>query len=151
MDVLIIMGDWNAKIGDKPVDGISGTHGLGDRNEAGERMTEFCEANQLIVTNTWYKQPTRRLYTWTSPEGLHRNQIDYILIQKRWRNMIKSAKTMPGTDCGTDHELLVATIQVKLKKTKKPEIENRYNLCHIPERYAVEVKKKRIRRIGPYR
>ena len=46
---------------------------------------------------------------------------------------------MPGADCGTDHELLVATIQVKLKKTKKPEIENKYNLCGIPERYAVEV------------
>ncbi len=64
--------------------------------------------------------------------------------------MIKSAKTMPGADCGTDHELLVATIQVKLKKTKTPEIENRYNLCDIPERYAVEVKKQ-IRSIGPYR
>ena len=102
-------------------------------------MIEFCEANQLIATNTWFKQPRRRLYTWTSPDGLHRNQIDYILIQKRWRSMIKSAKTMPGADCGTDHELLVATIQVKLKKTKKPEIENRYNLCDIPERYAVEV------------
>ena len=49
---------------------------------------------------------------------------------------------MPGADCGTDHELLVATIQVKLKKTKKPEIENRYNLFDIPERYAVEVKKR---------
>ena len=91
-DVLIIMGDWNAKIGDKAVEGISGTHELGDRNETGERMIEFCEANQLIVTNTWYKQPRRILCTWTSPDGLHRNQIDYILIQKRWRSMIKSAK-----------------------------------------------------------
>ena len=54
--------------------------------------------------------------------------------------MVKSPKTMPGDDCGTDHELLVATIQVKLKKTKKPEIENMYNLCDIPERNAVEIK-----------
>ena len=52
-DVLIIMGDWNAKIGDKAVEGISGTHVLGDRNEAGERMIELCEANQLIVIHTW--------------------------------------------------------------------------------------------------
>ena len=139
-DVLIIMGTWNDKIGGKAVERISGTHGLGDRNEAGERMIDFCEANQLIVTNTWYKQTIRRLCTCTSPDGLHRNHIDYILIQKRWRSMVKSAKTMRGADCGTDHELLVATIQVKLKKTKKPEIENRYNLCDIPERYAVEVK-----------
>ena len=69
------MGDCNAKIGDKAVEGISGTHGLGDRNEAGKRMIEFCEANQLIVTNTWYKQPRRRLYTWTSPDG-HRLYLD---------------------------------------------------------------------------
>ena len=88
--VLIIMGDGSANIGDKAVEGISGTHGLGDRNEAGERIIEFCEANQLIVTNTWYKQPRRRLFA--SPDGLHRNQIDYILIQKRWRSMVKSAK-----------------------------------------------------------
>ena len=54
--------------------------------------------------------------------------------------MVKSAKTMSGADCGTDHELFVATIQVKLKKTKKHEIENRYNLCDIPERCSVEVK-----------
>ncbi len=54
--------------------------------------------------------------------------------------MVKSAKTMTGAHCGTDHELLVAIIQVKLKKTKNPEIENRYNLCDTPERYAVEVK-----------
>ena len=83
------MGDWNAKIGDKAVEGISGTRGLGDGNEAGERMIELCEANELIVTNTWYKQPICRLDTWTSPDGLHRNQIDYFLIQKRWRCMIK--------------------------------------------------------------
>ena len=119
---VIIMGDWNAKIGDKAVEGISGTHGLGDRNKAGERIMEFCVANQPIVTNTWYKQSRRRLCTRTSPDGLHRNQIDYrwvyILIQKRLRSMVKSAKTMLGSDCGTDHELLDANIQVKLKKTK---------------------------------
>ena len=88
-------------------------------------MIELCEANKLIVTNTWYKQPRRRLYILTSPDGLHRNQIDYILIQKLCRSMVKS-ENIPGADCVTDHELLVATIQVKLSKTKKPEIENRY-------------------------
>ena len=61
------------------------------------------------------------------------------MIQKRWRSIANSAKTMPGADCGTDHELLVAIIQVKMKKTKKPDIENKYNLCDTPERYAVEV------------
>ena len=113
------MGDWNVKIGDNAVEGISGTHGLGCKHEAGERMIELCEANQLIVTNTWYKQRRRILYTWTSPDGLYRNQIDYLLIQRRWRSMVKSAKTMPGADCGTDgeskEELLQLVTSVKEK------------------------------------
>ena len=56
-----IMGDWNAKIGDNAVEGISGTHGLGDKNEAGERMIGFCEANQLIVTNRGRRGMSARL------------------------------------------------------------------------------------------
>ena len=54
--------------------------------------------------------------------------------------MVKYAKTMPRADCGRDYELLGANIQVKLKKTTNPDIENRYNLCDIPERYAVGIK-----------
>ena len=49
----------------------------------------------------------RRLYTWTSPDGQHQNQIDYILCSQRWRGSIQSAKTRPGADCGSDHELLI--------------------------------------------
>ena len=61
-----------------------GGHGLGKQNEAGERLVEFCEGNNMGIMNTWFEQPKRRLYTWTSPGGKHRNQIDYILISKRW-------------------------------------------------------------------
>ena len=57
-----------------------------------------------------------RLYTWTSPDGQHRNQIDYILCSQRWRSSIQSAKTRPGTNCGSDHELLIAKFRLKLKK-----------------------------------
>ena len=61
--------------------------------------------NALVIANTLFQQHKRRLYTWTSPDGQHRNQIDYILCSQRWRSSIQSAKTRPGADCGSDHEL----------------------------------------------
>ncbi|CAM4849234.1 unnamed protein product [Rotaria magnacalcarata] len=66
-DTIVIMGDWNAKVGSKPITGITGNFGLGDRNEAGDRLLEFCQNNSLFITNTCFQQPKRRLYTWTSP------------------------------------------------------------------------------------
>jgi exonuclease III len=120
-DVVVIIGDFNAKVG-KHIGGEGDTiggHGLGEQNEAGERLIEFCDGNRLRITNTWFEQPKRRLYTWTSPDGIHKNQIDYILINKRWKSTIRDVRTKPGADCGTDHELLVATLQMKLKKLHK--------------------------------
>jgi len=73
--------------------------------------------------NTWLEQPKVRLYSWTSPEGKHKNQIDYILINKRWKSTIQDVRTKPGADCGTDHELLVATLKTKLKKLRTRKIE----------------------------
>ena len=75
---------------------------------------------------------------WT--EMIHFQSDEYKVFFCHQDHVRRNGVTMPGADCGTDHELLVATIQVKLKKSKKSEIENRYNLCDIPERYAVEVK-----------
>ena len=57
---------------------------------------------------------------WTSPDGQHQNQIDYIVCSQRWRSCIQSTKTRPGTDCGSDHELLIAKFRLKLKKIGKP-------------------------------
>ena len=57
--------------------------------------------------------------TWTSPDGQYQNQINYILCRQRWRSSIQSAKTRPGADCGSDHELLIAKFRLKLKKVGK--------------------------------
>ena len=139
-DVLIIAGDLNAKVGDEEEIEITGRFGLGQRNNAGERLIEFCKENSLCIMNTQFKQHKRRLYTWTSPNGQHRNQIDYILCQRRWKSSVQSARTLPGADCGTDHELLVAGIRVKLKKIKRVALPKRYDLENIPEKYTLEVK-----------
>ena len=78
-------------------------------------------------------------YTWTAPDGQYRNQIDYILCSWRWRSSIQSAKTRPGADCGSDHELLIAKFRLKSKKVGKTTRPFRYDLNQIPCDYTVEV------------
>ena len=78
-DVLFIIGDWNAKVGSQETPGVTGKFGLGVQNEAGQRPVEFCQEYALVIANTLFQQQKRRLYTWTSPDGQHRNQLDYIL------------------------------------------------------------------------
>ena len=110
-DVLFIKGDWNVKVGSQEILGVTGKFGLGILNEAGQRLIEFFQENTLVIANTLFQQHKRRFYTWTSPGGQYRNQIDYILCSRRWRHSIKSAKTRPGADCSSDHELLFCQIQ----------------------------------------
>ena len=92
-EVLFIIGDWNAEVGSQEIPGVTGKFGLGIQNEAGQRLIEFCQGNSLVIANTLFQQHKRRLYTWTSPDGQYRNQIDYILCSQRWRSSIQSAKT----------------------------------------------------------
>ena len=139
MSILIIR-DWNVKVGSQETPGVTGKFGLGVQNEAGQRLVEFCQENGLVIANTLFQQHKRRLYTWTSPDGQHRNQIDYILCSQRWRSSIQSAKTRVGADCGSDHELLIAKFRLKLKKVGKTTRPFRYDLNQIPYDYTVEVR-----------
>ena len=118
-DVFII-GDWNAKVGSQETPRVSGKFGLGVQNEAGQRLIGFCQENALVIASTLFQQHKRRLYTWTSPDGQYRNQIDYILCSQGWRSSTQSAKTRLGADSGSDHELLIAKFRLKLNKVGKP-------------------------------
>ena len=146
-DVLFIIGDWNAKVGSQEIPGVTGKFGLGVQNEAGQRLIEFCQENTLVVANTLFQQHKRQLYTWTSPDVQYQNQIDYILCSQRWRSSIQSAKTRPGADCGSDHELLIAKFRLKLKKVGKTTRPFRYDLNQIPYGYTVEVRN-RFKELG---
>ena len=110
------------------------------RNEAGQRLTEFCQENALVIANTLFQQHKRRLYTCTSLDGQHKNQTDYILFSQRWRSSIQSAKTRLGTDCGSDHELLIAKFRLKLKKVGKTTRPFRHDLNQILYNYTMEVR-----------
>ena len=111
---------------------------MGVQNEAGQRLIEFCQENTLVIANTHFQQE-RRLYAWTSPDDQYQNQIDYILCSHTWRNSIQSAKTRPGADYGSGHELLVAKFRFKLKKVGKTTRPFRSDLNQIPYDYTVEV------------
>ena len=68
-DVLFIIGDWKAKIGSQETSGVTGKFDLGVQNEAGQRLTEFCPQNALVIANTFFQQHKKTLYTWTSPDA----------------------------------------------------------------------------------
>ena len=87
-----------------------------------------------------FQQHQRRLYKRTSTDGQHQTQIDYILYSQRWRSSIQSAKTRPGADCGSDHELLIAKFRLKLKTVGKTTRPFRHDLNQIPYDYRVEVR-----------
>ena len=69
-----IIGDWNAKVGSQEILRIIGKFDLRVKNEAGQKLTEFCKENALVIANILLQQHKRRLYTWTSPDGQYGNQ-----------------------------------------------------------------------------
>ena len=86
--ILFIIGDWNTKVGNQETPRVTGKFGLGIRNETGQRLIEFCQENVLVIANTFFQQHKRRLYTWTSPDGQHQHQIDYILCSQKFRAVL---------------------------------------------------------------
>ena len=95
--------------------------------------------DKALVIATPSSNNTREDYIWISPDGQYQNQIDYILCSQRWRSSIQSAKTRPGADCGSDHEL-ITKFRLKLKKVGKTTRSFRYDLNQIPYDYTVEVR-----------
>ena len=137
--VLFIIEDWSVKTGNQEIPGVTGKFGFGVQNEAGQRITEFCQENTLVIANTLFQQHKRWLYTWTSPDGQYWNQIEYILCSQTWRSYIQSTKTRLGADCGSDHELLITRFRLKLKIVGKTTRPFRYDLNQISYDYPGEV------------
>ena len=99
-DVLFIIGDWNAKVGSQQTPGVTGKFGPGIRNEAGQRLTEFCQENALVIPNTLFQQHKRRLYTWISPDGQHEIRLIIFFAAKDGEALYSQQKQ--------DQELTVA-------------------------------------------
>lgn len=129
-DILIITGDWNAKIGDNNIgwESTMGKHGYGTRNERGEWLLEFAASHDLFICNTAFQQKPTRKWTWESPDGIHRNMIDLILIQNRWKSSVINCRTFQGADISSDHSLVLCNIKLKLKRqTNKSKQQQRHD------------------------
>ena len=110
-DMLLVVGDWNAKAGEKQVGekGIVGTFGMaGERSDNGERMVSFCALNNLAIASTMFPHKNIHRYTWTSPNGQHHNQIDHIAVRSNFKRSVQDVIAYRGTDCASDHKLVIA-------------------------------------------
>ena len=134
-DMLVIMGDFNAKVGsdnENWQDNI-GKFGYGERNNRGELLLHFCASNGLFITNTCFKQSkAAREWTWESPDGSYHNKIDYILVSRKMRSSVTNSRSFPSADIGSDHQLIITNIKLKLKaKKKQPNIMKRYDVSRL--------------------
>ena len=105
-DVLFIIDDYNAKVRSQETPGVTRKFGLRVQNEGGQRLTQFCQENAWVIANTLFQQHKRRLYTWTSPDGQHQNQIDCIHCSQNGEALYSQQKQ--------DQELTVSQIMNSL-------------------------------------
>ena len=96
-DVLFIIGDWNANVGSQEIPGVTDKFGLGVQNEAGQRLTEFCQENNLVIANTLFQQPKRQLYTWTSAGGRYRKSDGLYSWQPKMEKFYTVSKNKTGS------------------------------------------------------
>ena len=137
-DLVITMGDLNAKIGYQKAgeQRIVGQHALmADRSDNGERFVASCMENNMAILTTFFPHKDIHRYTWTSPDGNTRNQIDHIAVNGKFRQSISDARAYRGADVASDHNLVVCKMKLKLTKIRKDKSEvKKYNVIKLQEK-----------------
>jgi len=109
----ILLGDFNAKVGReiifKPTIGQEILQQ--DNNDNGVRLVNFAITKNLVVKSTMFPHRNIHKFTWTSPEGKTHNQIDHVLIDRRWHSSVLDVRSFRGADCDTDHYLEIANVR----------------------------------------
>ena len=132
-DVLIVMGDLNAKVGadNTGCERIMGKHGPGTVNENGDRFIEFCTLNDLMIGGTVFPHKEIHKLTWVSPNKEHQNQIDHFAINNKWRSSLQDVRSYRGADMNSDHFLIIGKLKLKLRSSKRQTAEK-------PQRFDVQ-------------
>lgn len=120
-DLIVLAGDLNAKVGGDHMTwpAVIGKFGIGEMNNNGQRVLELCAQNGLLLGATHFQHKDIHKYTWKSPDGKIRNQIDHIIVNRKWKRSLKNVRTYRGADINSDHELVVADVQLSLLQSKK--------------------------------
>ncbi|KAJ3581358.1 hypothetical protein NHX12_016737 [Muraenolepis orangiensis] len=128
-DIIILMGDMNAKIGgnNNGFEPVMGREGLGTMNANGERFAAACADNNLVIGGSVFQHKNIHKATWVSPDHTTENQIDHICISQKFRHSLLDVRVRRGADAGSDHHLLTAKIQLKLKRMKHREGRVKFN------------------------
>ncbi|CAF4961092.1 unnamed protein product [Rotaria socialis] len=145
--LIIVTGDWNAKIGSDNThwESVMGRYGHGDGNERGDRLLEFAALHNLYIRNTRFQQKANRKRTWASPDGVHKNMIDLVLIQKRWKSSVTNCRTFQSADISSDHSLVLCNIKLRLKKRCiKPQQHHRSDVSQLKSQKVREVYQTRL-------
>jgi hypothetical protein len=132
--MVAVMGDLNANVGSENIgrEACMRTNRIGQMNENGEHL-DFCEMNGLVVCNTIFAHKNIHKYTWISPDKKTKNQIDYIMINKRWRRSVMDVRTYRGADVNSDHILIRARIQLKLRAVKKVQRRRKFTVYKLKQ------------------
>ena len=120
-ELLIFTGDMNTKVGEDnwDYDKVMGEHGLGQPNENGERLCEFCDMNELVITRTLFPHKNIHKATWVSPNRITMNQIDHILINERLKDSVKDTRVYRSANIGSGHYLVCITVKLRLTNQAK--------------------------------
>ncbi|XP_072375777.1 uncharacterized protein [Diabrotica undecimpunctata] len=113
------MGDFNAKMGKKLEENENciGEFGHGVRNERGDLLVNYLQNNKLFTRNSFFKKKPHRKWTWMSPDGNTKNEIDYILTKKK--NIFEDVTVINSISTGSDHRMIRAKISIKHKKDRR--------------------------------
>ncbi|KAJ3581662.1 hypothetical protein NHX12_016403, partial [Muraenolepis orangiensis] len=137
-DIIILMGDMNAKIGgnNNGFEPVMGREGLGTMNANGERFAAACADNNLVIGGSVFQHKNIHKATWVSPDHTTENQIDHICISQKFRHSLLDVRARRGADAGSDHHLLTAKIQLKLKRMKHREVQCQHNIkSHLMQKF----------------
>ena len=115
-DMLIVTGEMNARNNNWAYESVMGKHGLGQRNDNGERLCDMCDMNEVVITATLFPHQTILKVTWVSPGGNAMNQIDHVLISRGFRNSVKDTRVYRSADIGSDHYLVCTVVKLRLSK-----------------------------------
>jgi len=138
-DALLIMGDINAKIRKEPANQlVAEQHTIHDEtSENGLILCQFAEANELIISSTYFEHKHIHKGSRNDPAGSTVNQIDHVLINRRRATTVEDVKTMRGANCDSDHSLIRTMIRHEISRTyqKKTKYKLRWDICKLENKH----------------